>query len=73
MTISTEPRPAITAPIASQPVEPTTVPPMTQTARPWADGSTAQLIDHVTRHFKLGREHGPSRMLESVSMTWTVR
>ncbi|MEA2026600.1 MAG: ABC transporter ATP-binding protein, partial [Chloroflexota bacterium] len=52
MVIITEPRPPITpSPITSLPARQ----PMTQTARPWADGSTALLIDHVTKRFKLGR------------------
>ena len=56
MTLTTEPRPAITPPpIAPLPVDPIVEQPMTKTARPWADGSTALLIDHVTKRFKPGR------------------
>jgi len=69
MAISTEPRPAITPPpIAPLLVEPPTVQPMTQTARPWADGSTALLIDHVTKRFKLGRNKKTVTAVDDISI-----
>jgi len=68
MVISTEPRPSIETPITTPPVEP----PMEQapmaTARPWADGTTALLIDHVTKRFKLGRNKATVTAVEDVSL-----
>ena len=65
MVLSTEPRPAITPPpIAPLPQGQ----PMTQTARPWADGSTALLIDHVTKRFKLGRNKKTVTAVDSVTL-----
>ncbi len=59
MVISTEPRPSIETPISSPPVEPLAEQEPMTTARPWADGTTALLIDHVTKRFKLGRKKPP--------------
>lgn len=77
MAISTGPRLAIThPPIAPLPVASPTAQPMTQTARPWADGSTALLIDHVTKRFKkanVAAKHDLPATLESVFMTWNGR
>ncbi len=67
MTINTEPRPAITPPIAHLPVPPDEQP-MTQTARPWADGSTALLIDHVSKRFSLGRNKATVTAVDDVTL-----
>jgi ABC-2 type transport system ATP-binding protein len=68
MAISTEPRPSIDHPIEPLPV----VPPMEQSmipaARPWADGSTALLIDHVTKRFKLGRNKPTVTAVDDISL-----
>jgi ABC-2 type transport system ATP-binding protein len=56
MSIETPVRPATTPqPVAPPPVVSVTEPMTTRTARPWADGSTALLVDHVTKRFSLGR------------------
>jgi len=69
MAISTEPRPTITPPpIAPLPVEPPAEQPMMHTARPWADGSTALLIDHVTKRFKLGRNKKTVTAVDDVTL-----
>ena len=69
MAISTEPRPAISSPpIASLPVSPPTRQQTTQTARPWADGSTALLVDHVTKRFKTGRNKKTVTAVDDVSL-----
>jgi hypothetical protein len=77
MAISTGPRPAIThPPIAPLPATSPTAQPMTQTAHPWADGSTALFIDHVAKRSKkdkVAAEHDLPATLESVFMTWTER
>ncbi len=67
MIISTEPRPAITPPIPPLPVPPDEQP-MTQTARPWADGSTALLIDHVSKRFSLGRNKPTVTAVDDVTL-----
>jgi ABC-2 type transport system ATP-binding protein len=68
MVISTEPRPSIDAPITLPPAgSPTEQAPMT-TARPWADGSTALLIDHVTKRFRLGRKKPTVTAVDDVSL-----
>jgi ABC-2 type transport system ATP-binding protein len=41
---------------------------MTRTARPWADGTTALLIDHVTKRFKLGRNKKTVTAVDDVSL-----
>ena len=65
MAISTEPRPAMApAAIAPLPLRQ----PMTQTARPWADGSTALLIDHVSKRFKLGRNKKTVTAVDDVTL-----
>ena len=69
MAISTEPRPSIIPPIAPLPVEPPTEQPMQPAARPWADGTTALLIDHVTKRFKLGRKKPTVTAVEDVTRT----
>ncbi len=58
MATSTEPRPAI----ARLPVDP----PMA--TRPWADGSTALLVDHVTKRFKLGRNKKTVTAVDDVTL-----
>ena len=68
MVINTEPRPSIVPPITPLPVEPPTPQPMQPAARPWADGSTALLIDHVTKRFKLGRNKRTVTAVDDVSM-----
>jgi ABC-2 type transport system ATP-binding protein len=69
MAISTEPRPAISPPpIAPLPVEPPVEQPMTRPARPWADGTTALLIDHVTKRFKLGRNKKTVTAVDDISL-----
>jgi ABC-2 type transport system ATP-binding protein len=68
MVISTEPRPSIETPITRLPVEPPTEPAPMTTARPWADGSTALLIDHVTKRFKLGRNKKTVTAVDDVSL-----
>jgi ABC-2 type transport system ATP-binding protein len=68
MAISTEPRPAITPPsIAELPVEPPMEQP-TAAARPWADGTTALLVDHVTKRFSLGRKKPTVVAVDDVSL-----
>jgi ABC-2 type transport system ATP-binding protein len=52
------------APIAPLPLRQ----PMTQTARPWADGSTALLIDHVSKRFKLGRNKKTVTAVDDVTL-----
>jgi ABC-2 type transport system ATP-binding protein len=65
MAITTEPRPAIASPaVAPLP----TAQPMTQAARPWADGSTALLVDHVTKRFKLGRHKKTVTAVDDVTL-----
>ncbi len=68
MVISTEPRPSIVPPVAPLPVAPPTPQPAMPTARPWADGSTALLIDHVTKRFKLGRNKKTVTAVDDVSI-----
>ena len=68
MVISTEPRPSIAPRINPLPVEPPTAQPSMTTARPWADGSTALLIDHVTKRFKLGRNKKTVTAVDDVSL-----
>ena len=68
MVISTEHRPSIAPPINPLPVEPPTSQPSMTTARPWADGSTALLIDHVTKRFKLGRNKKTVTAVDDVSL-----
>jgi len=66
MAITTEPRPVdAQAPVAPPP----TVLPMTHTARPWADGSTALLIDHATKRFKPGRSKKCVTAVDAVTLT----
>ena len=67
MVINTEPRPSIAPPIAPLPVAPPTEQPMRPAARPWADGSTALLIDHVTKRFSLGRNKPAVTAIDDVS------
>ena len=67
MAISTEPRPSIAPPIAPLPVEPPTEQSMQPAARPWADGTTALLIEHVTKRFKLGRKKATVSAVDDVS------
>ncbi len=67
MAINTEPRPEIAPPIAPLPVVPDEQP-MTQTARPWADGSTALLIDHVSKRFSLGRNKATVTAVDDVTL-----
>jgi ABC-2 type transport system ATP-binding protein len=56
MAISVEPRPPIAPPpIDPLPGAPPPVQPMTPPARSWADGSTALLMERVTKRFSLGR------------------
>ena len=68
MAISTEPRPSIAPPIAPLPVEPPTEQSMQPAARPWADGTTALLIEHVTKRFKLGRHKPTVTAIDDVSL-----
>jgi len=68
MVINTEPRPSIVPPITPLPVEPPTPQPMQPAARPWADGSTALLIDHVTKRFRLGRNKRTVTAVDDVSI-----
>jgi ABC-2 type transport system ATP-binding protein len=68
MVISTEPRPSIAPPITPLPVDPPTPQPMLPAARPWADGSTALLVDHVTKRFKLGRNKKTVTAVDDVSL-----
>ena len=68
MVINTEPRPSIAPPINPLPVEPPAAQPSMTTARPWADGSTALLIDHVTKRFKLGRNKKTVTAVDDVSL-----
>jgi ABC-2 type transport system ATP-binding protein len=67
MVISTERRPSIAPPIMPLPVEPPTERPE-PAARPWADGSTALLIDHVTKRFKLGRNKPTVTAIDDVTL-----
>lgn len=67
MVISTEPRPSIDLPINLPSVEPPTEQDPMTTARPWADGTTALLIDHVTKRFKLGRKKPTVTAVDDVS------
>jgi ABC-2 type transport system ATP-binding protein len=67
MVISTEPRPSIAPPTAPLPAEPPAEQPTMATARPWADGSTALLIEHVTKRFKLGRNKKTVTAVDDVS------
>ena len=67
MAINTEPRPEIAPPIAPLPVV-RDEQPMTQTARPWADGSTALLIDHVSKRFSLGRNKATVTAVDDVTL-----
>ena len=69
MAISTEPRPSIAPPIAPLPVEPPTEQSMQPAARPWADGTTALLIEHVTKRFKLGRKKATVSAVDDVSLS----
>ncbi len=64
MAISTEPRPVMAPPATPLVVEQ----PMIQTARPWADGSTALLIDHVSKRFSLGRKKKTVTAVDDVSL-----
>ena len=41
---------------------------MQPAARPWADGTTALLIDHVTKRFKLGRKKPTVTAIDDVSL-----
>ena len=41
---------------------------MQPAARPWADGTTALLIDHVTKRFKLGRKKATVTAVDDVSL-----
>jgi ABC-2 type transport system ATP-binding protein len=68
MVISTEPRPSIAPPIVPLPAEPPAEQPTMATARPWADGSTALLIEHVTKRFKLGRNKKTVTAVDDVSL-----
>jgi ABC-2 type transport system ATP-binding protein len=68
MVINTAPRPSIETPIYLPPVEPPTEPQPMATARPWADGTTALLIDHVTKRFKLGRKKPTVTAVDDVSL-----
>ena len=66
MAITTKPRPVGTqAAIAPPPTEL----PMTQRARPWADGSTALLIEHATKRFKPGRHKKTVTAVDAVTLT----
>jgi len=68
MAISTEPRPAITPPpIVDLPVGTPAEQPMAA-ARPWADGTTALLVDHVTKRFSLGRKKPAVTAIDDVSL-----
>lgn len=69
MVISTERRPAVSPPsTAPLPVAPPTAQLLTRTARPWADGSTALLVDHVTKRFKLGRNKKTVTAVDDVTL-----
>ena len=68
MVISTAPRPSIETLVNLPPVEPPTEPQPMTTARPWADGTTALLIDHVTKRFKLGRKKPTVTAVDDVSL-----
>ncbi len=68
MVISTEPRPPLAPTSTPLPVDPPTEQPTMATARPWADGSTALLIDHVTKRFKLGRNKKTVTAVDDVSL-----
>ena len=66
MAITTEPRPVGTqAAVAPAPTEL----PMTHTARPWADGSTALLIESATKRFKPGRNKKTVTAVDAVTLT----
>jgi ABC-2 type transport system ATP-binding protein len=67
MAIHTEPRPSIVRPMTPLPVDPLTAQAM-PAARPWADGSTALLIDHVTKRFSLGRRKKDVTAIDDVSL-----
>jgi ABC-2 type transport system ATP-binding protein len=54
--------------MAPLPAAPPAGQPMTQTARPWADGSTAVLIDHVTKRFTPGRKKKAVTAVDDVSI-----
>jgi len=65
MAISTEPRPVMAPP----PVAPLLAEqPAIRPARPWADGSTALLIDHVSKRFSLGRNKKTVTAVDDVTL-----
>ena len=65
MAISTEPRPVMAPP----PVAPLVAEqPSIRPARPWADGSTALLIDHVSKRFSLGRNKKTVTAVDDVTL-----
>jgi ABC-2 type transport system ATP-binding protein len=68
MVISSEPRPPIAPPIPPLPVPPETEQPSMAAARPWADGSTALLIDHVTKRFRLGRNKPTVTAVDDITL-----
>jgi ABC-2 type transport system ATP-binding protein len=68
MVISSEPRPSIAPPIPPLPVPAETEQPSMAAARPWADGSTALLIDHVTKRFRLGRNKPTVTAVDDITL-----
>jgi len=64
MVISTDPRPQIAAPPVSPPALQLDQP----VARPWADGSDALLVEHVTKRFSLGRNKKIVTAVDDVSL-----
>ncbi len=64
MVISTDPRP----PIAAPPVSPPALQHDQPVARPWADGSDALLVEHVTKRFSLGRNKKTVTAVDDVSL-----
>ena len=65
MAISTAPRPPRPDQI---PAATATDGPAPQISRPWADGSTALLVDHVTKRFRLGRRRKTVTAVDDVSL-----
>ena len=71
MTTITDPRPTTTAaapltPITDEPLDDAR--PSPSPSRPWSDGSTALLIEHVTKRFKLGRNKRTVTAVDDVSL-----
>lgn len=69
MAISTERRPPTAhPPIGPEPAGHQAQQPLPATARPWADGSTALLVDRVSKRFTLGRNKKTVTAVDDVSL-----